>query len=471
MIWGENVMSEEKIIRCALYDRVSTDMQVKDGLSLEAQRQALTNYANAHGYKIAGYYTDEGITARKNLQNRKELMRLLKDVKSDKIDLILVTKLDRWFRNIKDYHNTQAILEAHNCNWKTIFEQYDTSTSNGRFAINIMLSVNENECDRDSERIREVFAYKRKNGEILSGNHASFGYKAENKKFVKDRETRHIVEDFFSYYFTVYSKRKTINYIMGKYSDASPTESTLMYMFKNPVYYGYAYGQENFCEPYISKEQFDKIKELSTLKVYQGQNSPYIFSGLIKCPVCGHNFSGYQHKTRKKSGKTYIHPVYCCKQKRRSRLLCSGGINIYESTVEKYMLANVEQKLQDLSNAHMSFRLARKEDISVNTEKEIEKLKKELSRLNLLFQKGRIEENYYDCQYRQLYSRINKYESLPKKTYDVAPTPLSDTFSGNWKSAYSRLDKAHRQAFWHDKIEGIYIDADTHKLCGFNFLH
>ena len=130
-----------KKIRCALYDRVSTELQVRDGLSLDAQREALTNYANAHGYEIVGYYSDEGITARKKMQNRKELLRLLDDVKSDKIDLILVTKLDRWFRNIKDYHNTQSILEKHNCNWKTIFEEYDTSTANGRFAINMNVTV------------------------------------------------------------------------------------------------------------------------------------------------------------------------------------------------------------------------------------------------------------------------------------------------------------------------------------------
>lgn len=99
-----------KKIRCALYDRVSTELQVRDGLSLDAQRRALTDYANAHGYEIVDYYSDEGITARKKMQNRKELLRLLEDVRADKIDLILVTKLDRWFRNIKDYHNTQAVL-------------------------------------------------------------------------------------------------------------------------------------------------------------------------------------------------------------------------------------------------------------------------------------------------------------------------------------------------------------------------
>ena len=76
-------------IRCAIYDRVSTEMQVKEGLSLEAQEAALTDYALSHGYEIVGYYADEGLTARKKMKNRKELLRLLKDVEADKIDLIL----------------------------------------------------------------------------------------------------------------------------------------------------------------------------------------------------------------------------------------------------------------------------------------------------------------------------------------------------------------------------------------------
>ena len=459
-----------KKIRCALYDRVSTDIQVKDGLSLDAQRAALVDHAQSHGYEIVDLYTDEGITARKNMQNRKELVRLLNDVKADKIDLILVTKLDRWFRNIKDYHNTQAILEAHNCNWKTIFEQYDTSTSNGRFAINIMLSVNENECDRDSERIREVFAYKRRKNEILSGSHASFGYKAENKKFVKDEKTRHIVEDLFSHYFTTHSKRATTTYIIEKYGEDAPPETTIHYMFKNPVYYGHVYGKDNFCEPYITKEQFDSIKEIGSLKTFTGKNEPYIFSSLIKCPVCGHNFAGYQHKTKKPSGKVYISPVYLCKQKQRSRTLCTCGINIYESTVEKYILANVDQKLQELADAQMSFRLTLQKELKADPAKEIEKLKKELSRLNLIFQKGRIEEAEYDMQYDLLSEKIRKLDDLTKSPDERACQPLFDAFSGNWQAAYERLDKEHKRAFWHDKIKGIYINPETHKLCGFDFL-
>lgn len=459
-----------KIIQCALYDRVSSDLQVRDGLSLDAQREALTNYANAHGYQIVDYYSDEGITARKKMQNRKELQRLLNDVKADKIDLILVTKLDRWFRNIKDYHNTQAILEAHSCNWKTIFEEYDTTTANGRFAINIMLSVNENECDRDSDRIKEVFAYKRRNGEVLSGAHASFGYRTENKKFIKDEKSKPIVEDFFRHYFTFFSKRKTVNYILQKYGENSPSESTLMYMFKNPVYYGHAYGKDNFCDAYITKDQFDLIKKSGTLKVYEGNNDPYIFSGLIKCPLCGHNFSGYQHKTKKKSGKVYISPVYHCKTKQRSKLLCQGGIDIYESTVEKYMLAHMEESIHELQNSRIAFCLQLQQDTGSNPMNELDRLQKELHRLNILFQKGRIEEAYYDNQYELLSSRIQGCKDMLDHASGRSLEPLIDAFSGNWKETYQKLDKEHKRAFWHDKLESIQINPDTHKICGFKFL-
>ncbi len=462
-----------KKIRCALYDRVSTELQVRDGLSLDAQRRALTDYANTHGYEIVDYYSDEGITARKKMQNRKELLRLLEDVRADKIDLILVTKLDRWFRNIKDYHNTQAVLERHGCNWKTIFEEYDTSTANGRFAINIMLSVNENECDRDSDRIREVFAYKRRKGEILSGAHVSFGYRVEGKKFVKDENTRPIVEDFFEHYFLFYSKRKTADYIMEKYGEHSPSHSTLMYMFRNPVYYGHAYGRDGFCAAYITREQFLKIREAGTIRSCSASREPYLFSGLIKCPVCGHNFSGYRHRTKKPGGRVYISPVYHCKQKQRSRLLCTGGIEIYESTVEKFLLEETEKRIGKLALFQISFRIKPQEATSRDARADRERLRSELDRLNLLFQKGRITEAYYESQYavltQRLASRMQDCDKNQENNLGAEPSAALRSFSGSWREACLSLDREHRQAFWHGLIAAIHINPDTHRLYGFDF--
>ena len=99
--------------RAALYIRVSTEEQAKHGYSLEAQEKKLKAYSKEHGYKVADIYIDEGKSARKAYTKRPEFMRMMDDVKADKIDVILFIKLDRWFRNIYDYYKIQEILDAH----------------------------------------------------------------------------------------------------------------------------------------------------------------------------------------------------------------------------------------------------------------------------------------------------------------------------------------------------------------------
>lgn len=74
------------------------------GYSLEAQREALTKYAKEHNLFIADYYDDEGKSARKRYNKRKEFMYMMDDVEHDRIDVILFIKLDRWFRSVKDYY-------------------------------------------------------------------------------------------------------------------------------------------------------------------------------------------------------------------------------------------------------------------------------------------------------------------------------------------------------------------------------
>ena len=231
-------MNSAKNKRCAVYIRVSTEEQHLNGLSLPAQQKALTDYANQHGYSIIDVYADEGISARKSMKNRKELLRLLEDVKRDKIDMILVTKLDRWFRNIKDYNITEEILQAHNCNWKTIFENYDSSTANGQMVINIMLSVNQAECDRTSERIKAVFDYKKSQGKVISGMAAPYGYVVVDGYIQKDPEVSHIIYDAYDYYFKCFSQRKVIEYIRDKYGDKAPSVYKLDKLFKNEKYAG-----------------------------------------------------------------------------------------------------------------------------------------------------------------------------------------------------------------------------------------
>lgn len=451
----------DKVKRCAIYIRVSTEEQHLNGLSLPAQRKALTEFAEHNGYTIVDYYADEGISARKSMKYRKGLLRLLEDVKRDKIDMILVTKLDRWFRNIKDYNITEEILQAHNCYWKTIFENYDSSTANGQMVINIMLSVNQAECDRTSERIKAVLDYKRSIGEVTSGKCACYGYKVVNNRLVKDESVSDIIEDAYDHYRSCYSIRNTVQYLEQKYGDRAPSCNKVDRLFKNETYAGKDKDNYNYCEPYITYSEFQKFRQISSAKSYSvGSYEPYIFSSLIKCPWCGNNYTGYRQKQKLKNGGESIYIKYRCGNK-FGRHSCA---HFSEHKIEEYMLTHVSARLQEeLARVQLKTRQQRKGH-------DAEALHKEMDRLNILFQKGRITENYYDEQYELLEQQIKECEGAEKPVDLSAYDSLLAAFSGDWQEMYVKLDKAHKQAFWKSTISSIEIDRETHQISGFNFL-
>ena len=149
-------------LRVDLYIRVSGQEQAIKGLSLEAQQEALEEYARERGWVIVGIYIDAAKTARKRFGKRTNFLRMLEDVKQDKVDLILFTRLDRWFRSVADYYKVMEILDAHNCGWLTTQEQYDTTTAGGRLYINLRLSIAQNEADLCRERIGGVLLRRAK---------------------------------------------------------------------------------------------------------------------------------------------------------------------------------------------------------------------------------------------------------------------------------------------------------------------
>ena len=99
-------------LRVVKYIRCSHDDQVLHGDTLEAQDLILEDFIKVNRMILVDTFIDEALTARKKFNKRKEFVRLLSGVKAHAFDLIIFTKLDRWFRNIGDYHKIQEILEA-----------------------------------------------------------------------------------------------------------------------------------------------------------------------------------------------------------------------------------------------------------------------------------------------------------------------------------------------------------------------
>ncbi len=430
--------------RVALYVRVSTQEQKKHGLSVDSQVAALKDYCKQRNYTIVDVYNDAGISARKKYSRRPELLRLLGDCEQKKIDLILFTKLDRWFRSVADYYEVQSILEKVKVPWKAIWEDYETITSQGVFKVNIMLSVAQAEADRTSERIKDVMKYKKQRKEYVGGP-IVLGYAVKDKKFVKDPETEDMVNDMFDYYFSTFSKYKTADYMLEKYPEISKitTRGNLQSLISNPIYAGQAYGLPDYCPAYITLEQREKMMSHSNEKVYKnGVKRTYIFAGLFRCPICGTRMAGNMNHGRK--------AYRCFNQKLKHHTFVRS-----EAKTEKYLLDNLDNIL---SKKIYTFEQTRKNENQSKLEKK--KLSAELGRLNLMFEKGRITEEYYDTRYEEISATLKKIESDDCKQLEKREN-LKKVLSGNWKELYSQLDESGKQAFWKNIIKQIIVSRET----------
>lgn len=436
--------------RVALYIRVSTSEQVVHGLSLEAQKEALTKYANEKGYSIVDTYADEGITARKRLKNRKELQCLLADVKKDKIDLILVTKLDRWFRNIKDYYQVQDILEAHNCNWKTIFENYDTSTASGRLHINIMLSVNQDECDRTSERIKAVFEHKKDKKEATTGA-MPLGYKVVDKKIVKDEALAPLVNDVFDYFEAHNNKNGTVNYINEKYGTAYHY-NTIARMLKKPIYKGCFSGIEGFCEPYLTTDRWNKIQGLvgRNIKIRHNERV-YTYSGLLICAECGLHLAGASTKYVKADGSIKYYKHYRCTNA-VVRKWCSHNLSIKEEIIDKFIVTNLSKELKHYKATYD----IKAKQVDYTTKRN--KLERKIARLKDLYINELITMDEYKADLNKFNDELNK---IPTDNVKVDLKAIEILLNMDIDSLYYELTCEERQVLIRSVIKSITIDAEN----------
>lgn len=148
------------MIKCVGYVRVSTEMQADFGYSLEAQRQDIERYCELYKMELVEIISDEGISA-KNIRRPglEKALKMLNDV-----DGLVVAKLDRLTRSVKDLG---YLLDKHfaKSNLVSVSEKIDTSSANGRFVLNILVSVAQYEREATSERVKRGMDVKKGKGE------------------------------------------------------------------------------------------------------------------------------------------------------------------------------------------------------------------------------------------------------------------------------------------------------------------
>lgn len=437
--------------RVFLYVRVSTEEQAIHGLSIEAQTAALEEWARSNGHKIVGTYVDAGISARKPASKRPELQRLLDDVTGGKGDLVVFTKLDRWFRNIAEYYKVQEVLEKHHVDWKTIHEDYDTSTASGRLKINIMLSVAQDEADRTSERIKAVFERKREKLEPVSGR-LPLGYMISGKKIVKDPGTEEMVNDVFRKYMSCGSICETQRFILEKYNYRMLYQRISKILY-NTAYYGKMQGAEGMSPAYITKEEFGKIQEMRARVARKTkQNRVYLFSGLVTCGACGRRMSV-------SPARGNASPVIKCNGHHVQKSGCTNGICISEKKIEAFLIDRIESEMNRL-------RVEQEKVIPLKEQKnhgrEIAQLKEKISKLKNLYLNDLITLDEYKEDRDSMLERINSLAELDKAKRIPNFGKIEQMIPPGWKSMYQDISREKKRDFWRSVLKEIRIYPDRH---------
>ena len=175
------------------YLRVSTDTQAEEGVSLAAQRSKLAAYADLYDIELVDIIVDSGASARS--LKRDGLQKALRLLESGQADAILVAKLDRLTRSIRDLARLiDSYFGGGQFALLSVSENVDTRSASGRLVLNLLASISQWEREVIAERTREALAHKRANGEATGGD-APFGYsKTEDGLLIPDNEEQRTLD-------------------------------------------------------------------------------------------------------------------------------------------------------------------------------------------------------------------------------------------------------------------------------------
>ena len=239
----------------AIYVRVSTQEQAQQGFSLNAQQEALSNYAKALGYVVYAIYRDEGKSA-KDLK-RPEMTKLLADAEAKKLSAIFMYKLDRFSRSLKDLILTIDKLKEWGIDFVSLQDRIETTSASGKLMFHIISAFAEFERNVIGDRTRFGMQRKAREGGFIAK--APKGYKLINKKLVIDEEEAEKVKKIYDIFLNekISLTRLAKNYNM--------TTSGVKKLLQNTTYLGKVKfaNEESQGEhkSILSQELFSKVQE------------------------------------------------------------------------------------------------------------------------------------------------------------------------------------------------------------------
>ena len=450
-----------KAVKCYIYTRVSTSMQV-DGYSLDAQKEKLKRYAEFQDMVIAGEYSDEGKSG-KNIEGRPQFLQMLKDIEAmkDKVQYVLVFKLSRFGRNAADVLSSLQRMQDYGVNLICVEDGIDSSKDSGKLMISVLSAVAEIERENILVQTMEGRRQKAREGK-WNGGFAPYGYKLEKGKLLIAEDEVDVIRLIYDKYVHTdmgvvsiatylnehgYKKKKRQNNTLDMFSAHFVT-----LVLDNPVYCGkVAFGRrktekiagtrnqfhivkqddypiyEGIHEAIVSVEDWElaqKKRKATGYKTEKVHNLDHenILSGIIRCPVCGAGMYGNVNRKKKKDGTYYKeYYYYHCKHRTSVRGHKCGYKRQWNQEVVNAAVEEVIRKL--VENPKLEAIIKQKIDSRIDTgelETELSQLHEQLkqvngakSKLGQQMDKLDITDKYYDRKYQDMEDRLYKlYEDI-----------------------------------------------------------
>lgn len=249
-------------MKAAVYIRVSTLDQAREGYSLSAQRKTLTEWCATRGYEVYNVYADEGISA-KDITHRPACQAMLEAAYNSEFDIILIWALSRFTRSVADLYDTWDKLQKHNVGVVSCTEGFDTSTPTGRAMMGVLGVFAQMERELTAERVSFALAERASQGKRTCSDVLGYDLDGKDSLTINEAEAevvRLIFQKFIEY--QSYLPVAEIVNAMGHHGrrGSSFNAESIKKIVTRPVYIGYysfkGHLYQGDYEPLISEKDW-----------------------------------------------------------------------------------------------------------------------------------------------------------------------------------------------------------------------
>jgi site-specific DNA recombinase len=379
-----------------------SDHKQDDGFSVEYQMHEIEEFCSRNGIDLYHSHIDQAQSGTK-VAGREEFFRLIEAVKDGAVDVIVVYKLNRLFRNSYESQKYRKLFRKHGVKLMSVTQQIDEDTSSGRLTTNILSDIDQYQSETISDHVKSSMREMARQG-YFTGGTVPYGYTLDvikhgskiRKKYVEDAEESQIVRDIFEFYADGHSLRHIQEYLQEKEIKTRRGKdfglTTIARMLANDFYIGtLRYKTEGYDDVVIENavpaivpmsmwHAVQERKNADKLTQPRKAKSLYSLTGKIECALCGEHFFGMRSGSMQR-GKYFEYQYYVC-SKRKNYRTCSCR-KVRKEQIENLLLKEIKNKvLNENDMARIAHEiLSQLEDSPTIIANEIKKLEKEKKKL------------------------------------------------------------------------------------------